>query len=139
MWRVINKLRRLWPRGRAGVTSLEFALVVVAFFLMLFGVVDVARYFLTWHGLNSVASEAARASQVNNWSFACGHPSSGTAATVAGAAPFLATSQLTLCVVKGTSTGLTTISVTASYPFSFMIALFAGANGTLQAQTALTY
>jgi Flp pilus assembly protein TadG len=130
---------RDWHLGSAGLTTLDFVLVSGVFFLLLFGAMDVARYFLTWHGLNTIVSEAARASMINNWTYSCGHPTAGTAATIASSAPFLDTSQLQLCVTSSVSSGQTTVSVTASYPFSFMISLLSGADGTLTASTALTY
>jgi len=145
-----NKSRRLWPRDRKGLTTLETALVLVVFFTLLFGVMDLARYFLTWHGLNTVVSEAAREAMIlepsSPWTYACANPTSGPAATAAASAPFLNTSNLTLCVTTNTTTGTCpqggqciTISVTASYPFSFMIAPLSAANGTLSAATQLNY
>jgi Flp pilus assembly protein TadG len=145
MWCVPSSRRWPWRLDRRGITSLEFALVAVVFFLLLFGAMDLSRYFLTWHGLNTLASEAARAWMVNNGStYSCGHPTSGRAATVAGSAPFLDPSQLTLCVTvnQTTSSGVvtsTSVNVTASYPFSFMIPPLSAANGTLSAATVLTY
>jgi Flp pilus assembly protein TadG len=127
------------------MTSLEFAFVAVAFFLLLFAGIDLSRYFLTWHGLNTLAAEAARAWMVNNGpAYSCAHPTSGTAATVAQSAPFLKPNRLTLCVIKNqtTSNGVvtsTTLVVTASYPFSFMIPPLSAANGTLSSATTLTY
>jgi hypothetical protein len=63
----------------------------------------------------------------NGSSCSCANPTSGTAATVAAAAPFLDPNQLTLCVTvnQTTSNGVvqsTQVNVTATYPFSFMIA-----------------
>src|ERR1700688_3912803 len=99
MLRASNSLRRLWPLDHAGITSLEFAVVSVLLFTLMFGITDLARYFLAWHGLNTIASEAARAWMINNGSsYACHNPTSGTAATVAAAAPFLDPNQLQLCV-----------------------------------------
>ena len=121
------------------MTALETALVLGVFFLLLFGVMDLSRYFLTWHGLNTVVSEAARASMINNWNYPCGNPTSGTAATIATAAPFLDPNKLQLCVTKTVSSGNNNISVTATYPFSFMISGFSSAGGTLSAATQLTY
>ena len=136
----IRLLKVSWPADRAGNSVLQFALVSIVLFTLVFGITDLARYFLAWQGLNTVASEAARASMVNNkWTFACANPTSGTAANVAAAAPFLSTSALTLCVTSSTSNGITTVSVTASYPFTFMIAPLSAANATLTAATQLAY
>jgi len=78
------------------------------------------------------------------WSFPCGAPTSGTAATVAASAPFLNPSNLTLCVTMqaaGASGSQTPASVTAtvSYPFAFMLVPLSVANGTLTATTVLPY
>src|ERR1700688_4018395 len=101
MLRASNSLRRLWPLDHAGITSLEFAVVSVLLFTLMFGITDLARYFLAWHGLNTISSEAARAALLyhynnnSNWNFSCGAPTSGMAATVAAAAPFLKPDTLT--------------------------------------------
>jgi Flp pilus assembly protein TadG len=145
MWRAINSVKRLWLLGRAGSTSLEFALVSVLLFTLMFGITDLARYFLAWHGLNTISSEAARVALTyhyannSNWTFSCGAPTSGMAATVAAAAPFLKPDTLTLCVSPATAGGITTVSVTASYPFSFMMPGLSAANGTLSARTAISF
>jgi Flp pilus assembly protein TadG len=125
---------------RAGANTIEFAITAIVFFFIIFGVIDLARYFLTWHGLNTVASEAARAWMVNNSAtYACASPTSGTAATVAASAPFLNSSSLTLCVTSNTSNGITTVVATAKYPFKFMVPPLSVANATLVTSTTLSY
>jgi Flp pilus assembly protein TadG len=138
--RAIRLLNMILPADRAGNSVLQFALVAVVLFMLVFGITDLSRYFLAWHGLNTVVSEAARASMVNNkWTFGPGNPTSGIAATVASSAPFLDPNQMTLKVTSTTSNSITTVNVTAQYPFAFMLAPLSNANATLTSATQLSY
>jgi TadE-like protein len=59
---------RCWTnlaRNRTGASALEFALVVPLFVALMLGVVDLGRYLLTQHELDSLASATARAVVVN--------------------------------------------------------------------------
>ena len=54
-------------RGRRrGQALVEFAMVLPIFLLVLFAIVDVARYVYTQNALNNMAREAARASAVES-------------------------------------------------------------------------
>lgn len=54
-------------RGRTrGQALVEFAMVLPIFLLVLFAIVDVARYVYTQNALNNMAREAARASAVES-------------------------------------------------------------------------
>ena len=45
---------------QAGTVSLEFALVALPFFLLMFACVDLGRYFITRTSLHTLTSEARR-------------------------------------------------------------------------------
>ena len=54
------------PReGETGSALVEFALVAMLFFAMLFGIIDFGRAFYTYHFLSSAARSAARWAMVN--------------------------------------------------------------------------
>ena len=125
MWSAISRASRHCarrPLDEAGVAALEFGLIAVVFMTLLFGIMDLALYFATQQAVRTVASDAVRAALTDpNWTFACAAPTSGTAATVVASTPLLVPSSVTLCVTQAVAGGTTTISVRASYPFSFII------------------
>jgi Flp pilus assembly protein TadG len=110
---------------------LEFALIALPFFLLLFGIADIARYMLYSHGVSMMASEAARymmvqvmAGHVVKDTDGC-HKSSYVAAQVASAAPYLDQTNLNFCAWATTFTpagGTLThkVTITASYGSKFM-------------------
>jgi Flp pilus assembly protein TadG len=144
MSRGSNK-RRFPPLGRAGIGSLEFALVASAFFVMLFGAMDIGRYFLAEHSLHTLTSEAARAGLIDsaqhNCANVCGSPVPASELTILGStAPFLDTTQVTLNVTQSTSSGVTTITAAATYPFAFFAPILATAfTGPLSDTTRISY
>ena len=56
------------PSGQALV---EFALVLPIFLIVLFGLIDVARYVYLNNAFNEAAREAARYGSVEQWRYAC--------------------------------------------------------------------
>jgi len=52
-------------KGETGSALVEFALVAMLFFVMLFGIIDFGRAFYTYHFLSSAARSAARWAMVN--------------------------------------------------------------------------
>lgn len=52
-------------KGERGDALVEFALVVMLFFLMVFGIVDFGRAFYTYHFLSTAARSATRWAMVN--------------------------------------------------------------------------
>lgn len=121
--------------GRSGTTTLEFSLIGGAFFLLIFGGMDLGRYYITLHSLHTVLGGAVRAAIINPTLTGCTAP----AALVAAQAPFLQPSLLSLCVTRATSSGVTTISVTASYNFNFVVPIWSSSSGTLSDTTTLSY
>jgi Flp pilus assembly protein TadG len=146
---VSNDTRVLSPRRqRRGSASLEFALIAVPFFLLLFGITDMARYLLFSHGVNVITSEATRYMMVQimaGSSFTNGcQTSSSVAAQVASAAPYLDQTRLTFCTTTSTitpagGTPATEVMVTASYPFSFMFPAAWGGNQTLSGKAGVEF
>ena len=108
----------MWSRlGCAGVTTLEFAIVGGLFFLLLFGSMDLGRYYLIKHSLRTMVAETAR--------YALAHPSlpdGPVGPTTAGfptITPFIVNSAtLTLLSNKRGMPGVNQISVTATYQFT---------------------
>jgi len=62
----IARATRLALSERAGVTTLEFALVGSLFFIMIFGVVEVGRALWTVNALNYAVQQAARCAALNS-------------------------------------------------------------------------
>lgn len=58
--RLILGLARRFARVRGGASAVEFALVAAPFFLLLFGVIELALVFLLSTSLENATSEAAR-------------------------------------------------------------------------------
>src|SRR5215472_1173139 len=125
-----DKRVRSSRRRRRGSASLEFALIALPFFLLLFGITDMGRYLLFSHGVNAISSEAARYMMVQIMANprptnkVC-NTSSSVAAQVASAAPYLDQTQLrlTICTTPFSppagGTPAINVTVTASYPFQF--------------------
>jgi len=57
---------------QTGATTVEFALVMLMFLMMVFGIMDFARLLYTWNTANEVAREGAR------YAVVCADPSSST-------------------------------------------------------------
>ena len=146
---VFNDKRVLcWRRRRRGSASLEFAFIAVPFFLLLFGIADMGRYLLFSHGVNAITSEAARYMMVQimtGSSFTNGcHTGSSVAAQVESAAPYLDQTQLNFCTTTSTitptgGTPATKVTVTASYPFTFMFPAAWGGNPTLHGTAGVEF
>ena len=124
-----SSLRRP-SRGQAGTASLEFALVAVPFFLLIVAVTDLGRYFITRDSLRTLTSDAARSAVVNcdglgACSFTTAVPSPQT---LWAKAPFLSYGQTGSSLTASQSVdanGVRTITVTAQYPFAFILPAWA--------------
>lgn len=129
---ISSRRRRL---GRRGTAALEFALVGSAFCLLMIAIMDLGRFYATLHSLRTVTGKAARAALVDPLLSGCSAP----ALLVASGVPFLQPSLLTLCVTQANASGVTRITVTASYPFSFILPNWVASGGTLTDSIALSY
>ena len=121
--------------GRSGSVALEFGLVSGIFFMILMACIDLGRYYATWSSLHTVLGDAMRAASIDPSFSGCDTPKQKVAAN----APFLAPSQLGLCVTQNVSSGMTTITVTATYPFTFTLPKWVGFNGTLTDQSTASF
>jgi Flp pilus assembly protein TadG len=122
--------------GRAGVSTLEFALVGVAFLMFLLGGFDLARYIFTVQSMVAVMTQAGRYSLANPTWGPCGVDSWTGIATVA---PFLDSSQVNLCVLQTSGTGLSTSTVTVTYPFTAVTPGLTALTGTITETTTYSY
>jgi hypothetical protein len=112
-------MRKLDQRG---VAALEFCLVAVPFFLLMFAIFDLGRYAITMQSLRTLANVGARTMMINCYtpaviantspSSCAGDPMSD--AQKQDAAPFLYAGGLTPTV--NTAAGAGVLIVTASQP-----------------------
>ncbi len=119
---------------RRGAASAEFALVGAAFLMLLLGGMDAARYLATVEAVRSATAEAARlvvlrgGANLNAGNAAC----AGLAGPLLGAAtraPLLEAAALSVTLSGCATSGVvTSVTVTASYPFAFVLPWF-GASG----------
>jgi Flp pilus assembly protein TadG len=105
-----------WSRlGCAGVTTLEFAIVAGLFLMLLFGCMDLGRYYLIEHSLRTMVAETAR--------YALSHPSLQGAVDPAAASfttitPFIVNSATLTVQQQAGMPGINQINVTATYQFT---------------------
>ena len=125
-----------WRRlGRAGVTSLEFALVAALFFTVLIGCMDLGRYFLIAQSLRTVTAEAARLALVNGmWG-----QIDPTAYSFGAMTPLVDNANLTLTVTPKALAlgGVRKLTVTATYVFTAYSPIWTVLNGTISESTVL--
>jgi Flp pilus assembly protein TadG len=124
--------RRNRLADEAGSTSLEFALVAIPFLFMLIAGMDLGRYFITQHSLRTLGAEAMRATLIYCFgqTTACSLPTANEQAAKA-MVPFLAGSSIVLTANQTAAvagTGFRTITVTAQYPFAFILPAWTGLN-----------
>ena len=133
---------------RRGVAALEFCLVAVPLFTLMFAIFDLGRYAITMQSLRALANAEARANMINCYTpaaIANTSPSSCTgdylsAAQKQAVAPFLYAGGLTPTLIA--AQGATTLTVTASQPgFSMLIPWWPTAfkNATPSASTSVPF
>ena len=74
-----SKTLKLCRRGEKGSTLIEFALTLIFFLLMMFGVLDFARALYAYHFVSNAAREATRWAAVNGETCADDGSCNGTA------------------------------------------------------------
>ena len=107
---------------RRGVAALEFCLVAVPLFILIFAIFDFGRYAITMQSLRVLADAGARANMISCYTpavVATTSPSSCTgdyltAAQKQAIAPFLYAGGLT--PTASTTAGTSALTVTASLP-----------------------
>jgi hypothetical protein len=93
---------------------------------------DLGRYFMTQHSLRTLGSEAMRATLIHcfNAAAACSLPTVNAQAAEA-TVPFLVAGSIALTASQtapAAGTGFRTITVTAQYPFAFILPAWTGLN-----------
>jgi len=151
--------QRRWGRlGRAGVTSLELALVMVPFMYLLMAVTDLARYFFTIQAMTTLMNDTIR----YDWLYYVDHNtfssmdggcyttfSAAQAVSGVAASPLLSNTTdptIQLCVDYNPVTNVATGQyggavyqslVVVQYPFTTITPGLSGLNGTLTVQCLL--
>ncbi|HEX3537435.1 MAG TPA: TadE/TadG family type IV pilus assembly protein [Stellaceae bacterium] len=123
-------LRRLW-RARDGVAALEAAFLLPTFMLFLLGICEFGRVLWMQSGLQYAVEAAARCSVVYSASTCNGTTATKTYAASQIFGPSIPTSTFS---VSGSCTG--TMTVTASYAFTFIVPQLFPWNLTLTAKSA---
>ncbi len=128
---------RAW-RCRRGATSLEFAAIALLLLSLLLGSIEGGRYMFTLEALRTATAEAVRVVTLRGSAnmIARVAPCTGLSGELTGVdvrAPFLNTGALSL-TMSGctTNAGVTTVSVTASHPFTFTVSLFGSRTPVMQ-------
>ncbi|HEV7265131.1 MAG TPA: TadE/TadG family type IV pilus assembly protein [Falsiroseomonas sp.] len=111
--------------------SAEFALIGAAFFLLLFACIDVGRYVASRTALRAAVSEAVRAVTTDASLTGCDAPKTYALARTA----MLIAANLTLCAsrVEPTGSAAGSVTVNASYVFTFVVPGFPHEPMTLSA------
>jgi Flp pilus assembly protein TadG len=127
-----------------GVAALEFCLVAVPLFTLMFAIFDLGRYAITMQSLRALANAEARANMINCYTPAVignTSPSSCTGDYLPGAqkqavAPFLYAGGLTPTL--STASGAAALTVTASQPgFTMLIPVWGTAFNAPSASTSI--
>jgi Flp pilus assembly protein TadG len=135
---------RRWPRrcrlGRAGVTTVEFAVVAQLFMTVLIGCMDLGRYYLIEHSLRTVVAEAAREVLVENKTTYNEMTVTPSSANFGAITPIVDNNNLTLIVNQfPTRPGVTQITVTGTYAFTSYSPIWRALDGNITETTVLWY
>ena len=127
--RAVPDRMRAACRDRGGATALEFALVGGLLVSLLIGTLQTGRYLMTQAAIRSVAADAVRlvvlrgSANLNAGRAAC----SGLSGSLSGVNARAAVLRLSSLAVSlsdcASSSGMTTVTVTVSYPFTYAIPL----------------
>ena len=129
---------------RRGAVAVEFAVVGLIFITLLLGTVELSRYQILRQSLHSMAEEAARKGLITLQGAACSTLTAGAlriaVTTPNNPTPMLTPASLTLAIdcLGPTASGVRTLQVTATYPFS-LVAPIIPALPALTATAALSY
>lgn len=148
----IRKALRGLGRSTRGSVTVEFAVIGFVFFVLLLGAVDIGRYQITVQSLHDVAAEAARVALLHAGQTVANNAQNGTAAstlmapaalkaavTSPNVTPFLTPASLNVTSALTSPNGVATITVTATYPFTFLAPLLPGGASTLTDSVSLSY
>jgi len=135
-------MRKLDKRG---VAALEFCLVAVPLFTLMFAIFDLGRYAITMQSLRMLANAGARAVMIcydpaHNTYAGCTGDSLSDAAKQA-VAPFLYAGGLTPTLnIPAPAAGATALTVTASQPgFTMLMPIWGAAFNAPSASTSIPF
>ncbi|MBP0493881.1 TadE/TadG family type IV pilus assembly protein [Pararoseomonas indoligenes] len=129
-------------RSRRGATALEFAFTGVLLLALLVGILQVGRYLTTLAAVRTVAADAVRltilrgSANLNAGAAACSNLSGNLTGANARASVLQGSALSVVLSGCATSSGVTTVTVTVTYPFTYSIPLVPG--GTLQLRETAT-
>ena len=131
---------------RRGVAALEFCLVAVPLFTLMFAIFDLGRYAITMQSLRMLANAGARAVMIcydvpnKTYTGCTGDPLPSDAAKQA-VAPFLYAGGLTPTLnIPAPAAGATALTVTASQPgFTMLTPIWPAAFNAPSASTSIPF
>ncbi|MGG5817310.1 TadE/TadG family type IV pilus assembly protein [Falsiroseomonas sp. HW251] len=155
-------------RDRRGATAVEFAFVGSAFVLLVFGTIELARYYFTAQSLRTLSAEAARTSLIsigqslysaNNNTAPCGNLANSnvyfdnaTQNALLGRVPILSASRLIGLdtannnasvawqnAARFTCTAPKSVTVSLQYRFNFIVPFLPGGNLTLSDRATMAF
>ncbi|WP_249153126.1 TadE family protein [Bradyrhizobium sp. AUGA SZCCT0240] len=122
-------MRKLDQRGAA---ALEFCIVAVPLFILMFAIFDFGRYAITMQSLRTLANAGARATMIKCYTPAVTASNSPSGCTDINtylpdaqkqdAAPFLYSAGLTPAL--GTTSGASALTITASVSFTMIMPIW---------------
>jgi Flp pilus assembly protein TadG len=127
--------------GRRGSTAVEFALIAFTFLGVLFGAMDLGRYYIVIHSLRTIAAEASRAA-LNTVATATYMSGCSNAWTAVGAiTPLLDPTQLSLCIAwtNVSTAGVSSVTATATYSFKAISPLWSGLNHAITETSVIPF
>jgi Flp pilus assembly protein TadG len=129
-------------RCRRGAAASEFAIIGVLLFSLMIGIMEVGRYLMIVQALRTVTADAVRlavlraSANLNAGNAACTNLS-GNLSGANARVPVLKSEALSVTLSGcGTQAGITTVNVTATFPFTYSIPLLPTTSLQLR-QTAL--
>ena len=121
---------------RAGVTSLEWALVAATFMLLIVSIFDLVRYVVVLQSVAGVMTEVGRACIISAADAVCGADNAASWPLASTVAPMLDPAQIAIAVQIGSSAGQPAagthiIHVTISYPYQAMVPWLSSLSATI--------
>jgi Flp pilus assembly protein TadG len=153
MWSRDSRRRSLW-RDRRGATAVEFAFVGSIFIMLMFGVVEYGRYYISVQSVRLITGEAARRAITQLNATIVGGAACNAGAVSGSNGTTLVNSLLTLTPLLNpanwNSTSITatcptsagavgTVTVVLSYRFNFIVRFLPSGNLTISDRTTLSF
>ena len=125
-------------RTDRGTTSVELALVIVAFFVLIIGLIDVGRGVWAFNSISLAATEATRYAIVHGDRAASPATSTSIQNYVKAKVPNLAGVQVTTTWDPDNSQG-SMVEITVQYPYQPVVALFQPVTLRASSRMAISY